>query len=100
MVPKMPKNTVAPLKSSFVSAPTPGPRPLPAPPLVTAPPEILVDHPDATFPNLQDYILQLRANAGSEDSGSGGWSTPGSPSSLKTEGMSSICGKTGDAMKS
>ncbi|KAG0581773.1 hypothetical protein KC19_3G008000 [Ceratodon purpureus] len=78
------KKPDAPVKSSFVSAPTPGPRPLPAPPFASTLPVVHAEPPDVVFPNLQDYMQQFESSAPDEDSNSGGWSIRTSPSTPKT----------------
>lgn len=73
------KKPDAPIKSSFISVPTPGPRPLPAPPIGAARPEIVSEIPETALPKLRNYMQQFSANGEDDDSNSGGWSTPTSP---------------------
>lgn len=81
----LPKKSEGPVKSSYISAPTPAPRPLPAPPTAVGLPLEPAERPDVVFPNLQDYMAQFASNANDDDSSgeSGGWSSPESPSSPK-----------------
>jgi hypothetical protein len=79
-----PKKPDAPIKSSFVSAPTPGPRPLPAPPVASTLPVVHAEPPDVVFLKLQDYMQQFESSAQDEDSNSGGWSIRTSPSNSNT----------------
>ena len=75
----------APLRSSYISAPSPAPRPLPAPATIQALPIVPAEAPDVIFPNLQDYMHQFAGSSLGVDSSREGWSSPDSPSSPRAQ---------------
>nr|PNR49876.1 hypothetical protein PHYPA_011772 [Physcomitrium patens] len=71
----------APLRSSYVSAPSPAPRPITVPPTGQALSTVPAEAADIVFPNLHDYLQQFAAHAMGGVDSSQGWSSPESPSS-------------------